>query len=193
VDSTVAVALIGAVATVATAIGGYVANYLAGIRLHEANRELAVETHRHEGELAEKAQPHERQLRQGERAYEDRKTTYRRVGTWALVTTQQVQATEPLMRTGQDPEPPPSLSDEEWSDMLIEVGLFGSPEVSEVMEDFKSKVRGFSGHLMTFRNLAAHEGALRGESAIAINNARGEVTHAYERLTGAMRDELASL
>src|SRR5215218_266987 len=103
VNSTVIVALIGAVATVATAIVGYIVNYRAGVRLHEANRELADETHRHERELAEKGQAHERQLRQGERAYEDRKATYRQVSKWALVTAQQVQATEPILRTGRDP------------------------------------------------------------------------------------------
>jgi hypothetical protein len=75
------------------------------------------------------------------------------------VTTQQVQATERMMQFADDPEPPPNLSDEEWSRMLVEVGLFGSPGVSEALEDFRSKVLRFSGHLMTA--CARHESRRR--------------------------------
>jgi hypothetical protein len=77
-------ALIGVLSTVVVAIGGYVFNYLAGERDREASRQLADDAHKHERALAETAQAHQRQLRQGERAYEDRKATYRQVATWAL-------------------------------------------------------------------------------------------------------------
>jgi hypothetical protein len=108
------------------------------------------------------------------------------------VTAQQVQATEPILRTNQTPDPPPDIPAEEWSRMLREVGLFGSPDVSKAMNEFRDKVSDFSGNLAMYRILRDQNEPV-GETGKAMHNARGEVTRAYERLAKVMNDELANL
>jgi hypothetical protein len=187
VNSTEVVAIIGASSTVGVAVAGYGFNYLAAGR-------LARQAQQHERQLADAAHAHERQLRQGERAYDDRKTTYRQVLAWALVTVQQVVLTEPLITFGDMPEPPEDVSAEDWRAMLVEVGLFGSPTVSDAMEAFRDKVHEFRGHVMTYRTLR-DQGATQQltQSREAMQRAKTDTSTAYDQLTRQIRDELANL
>jgi hypothetical protein len=107
---------------------------------------------------------------------------------------QQVALTEPLITFGDTPEPPEDVSPEEWRAMLVKVGLFGSPTVSDAMEAFRDKVHGFRGHVMTYRTLR-QQGATQqlAQSGEAMQQAKTETNAAYDQLSNLIRDELASL
>jgi hypothetical protein len=134
VSTTEVVAIVGAFSTPAVAFAGYWFNQRRAAQDRDANRVLLQDTQSHEKELADAAQSHERTLRRGERAYADRSASYRHVIRWTFRTIQQVQLTEPIVKTSDMPEPPESLSDEEWRTMMTEVRLFGSRDVSDAME-----------------------------------------------------------
>jgi hypothetical protein len=190
---TEAVAIIGAVSTPAVAFAGYWFNQNRAEQDRDANRTLLQESQHHETELAAQAQSHERRLRQGERAYVDRSTAYRRVIEWALRTIQQMQLTEPILRTSDMPEPPASLSEDQWRTMMVEVRLFGSADVSSAMEALREKVDSFSGQLMVLRTYREQGGGQLGESWRGLQSDREAAVAAFDHLTDVIRDELARL
>jgi hypothetical protein len=196
VTTTEVLAIIGAVSTPAVAFAGYWFNQRRAAQDRKANRELLQDTQQHERELAEGSHSHDRNLRQGERAYADRSTTYRQVIQWAFRTIQQVQLSEPILRTSDMPEPPENLSEEEWRTMMIEVRLFGSADVLQAMETFRESVSSFSGHLMVLRTYRDQGGAPGEQTSGAwreLQSAREEAATSFDHLSASIRDELASL
>ena len=190
-DSAGWISIVGIVSTATVAGAGYWFNERRAKADRETNRQLAQDAHTHERQLAEQAQGHERQVRQGERAYDDRKTAYRRVVAWGLRTMQQIQLSEPILKTsGMPDEPPPDLDEGEWDAMMIEVRLFGSSDVIDAMEKFRSSAIAFSAQLMAFRVIRDQRGQPPWQE---LEETRQAASSSFDGLTDVIRNELASL
>jgi hypothetical protein len=178
------VGLAGVISTTGVAFAGYAFNAARSKGDREAARRLAADSHGHQ--LA---------LRRSDRAYEDRKATYRLLLEWALVLIQQVEMLEPIAVSEGQPAPPKSPTEEDFRRMHVEVTAFASIEVQESFDEFRKSAQSFLRHVGVRQQLFAQLGPSDqvGEESAIIEVRRNETFLAHRRLEELIRRELANV
>lgn len=187
-DGSVAVLVTGGVA-----VAGYLFNFFSSSRDRTEARALAKDAQEHDLMTRDNAQAHDLELRRRERAYKSRKAAYESALQWALLSVQQVQLTDPLLRYEGMPDPPenrPGLFDQ----MIVELSVFAPQQVEDALDAFRESITTFEGRQMVVNGLREQPGAGdRVEAYTARDEARTAVADAFETFRRTMRDDLAAL
>lgn len=143
-------------------------------------------------ELAASQQAHERQLASGARLFEKRADLYEGMIGVLQRWSDQVEATEPIFRMANEPEPPKEPSVEEQRDLNRVLRTFGSREVADAYDEFVKAVKSFFYSAMTLR--ATRE--QRGDAQLPweqMEREREKVREGLREIERLVSDELAAL
>jgi hypothetical protein len=100
---------------------------------------------------------------------------------------QEVELTEQFLRYEGGPEPPESLPDEDYRELLVEVAAFGSQEVAEAIADFRIKAAAFGSDVATMRTIRDHGGGDLVEAHQAVDRSRAAARDAFGVLQTKIR------
>ena len=144
--------------------------------------------------IAEAQHKHERELARGERLYDRRASIYEEAIRFAQGMVAHVRATEPLIRFAGETEadlPPMPAPQEQW-ELQARLHTHGSVGVGDALDELVGDVRAFFAVATTVRTIREHGGQM-GDEPRQLNEVRGTVGEALQRLQRRVSEELSSL
>jgi hypothetical protein len=105
---------------------------------------------------------------------------------------ERVEATEPIVTWGNEPEPPEPPDAETWREMLARLRANGSEAVADAYEEFGEAVRSFYGYAGRLRTIR-EQGGTAVEPWQALQDARIKVREKLRAPERFVSDELAAL
>lgn len=145
-------------------------------------------------ELASRQHDHERELARGARLFERRAPVYEKMLKLLNVWVERVDLTERLWTSASDPEPPEVPNPEEWRDMQVQLGTYGSGDVANAYREFSDAIQDFYQRVSELRVITAgHAQGDAGAAATKMDDARRNVRETMRKLERLVSDELAAL
>jgi hypothetical protein len=135
---------------------------------------------------------HARQLAQDERLFDSRVTLYEDALAQATRDMLAMDRTYPEVGSQPNDDPPPPVSDKEWTRLVARIGALASDDVHTALKTFMEKRLGFAAQAMTFRMMEAEGRKVAPEDYREIERLRKEASDQLGALADQINEELTA-